>query len=53
MSSTDVLIYIDAISNKQSIFSSQIRTPSFPINWLSLVSTARSPIILLIEGTQI
>ena len=26
--------------------SSQIRTPSFPINWPSLVSTARSPIIL-------
>ena len=53
MSSTDVLIYVDVISNKQSIFSSQIRTPSFPINWLSLVSTTRSPIILLIEGTQI
>ena len=34
------------ISNKQSIFSSQICTPSFPINWPSLVSTARSPIIL-------
>ena len=32
--------------NKQSIFSSQIRTPSFSINWPSLVSTARSPIIL-------
>ena len=46
MSSTDVLIYVDVISNKQSIFSNQIRTPSFPINWLSLVSTARSPIIL-------
>ena len=46
MSSTDVLSYVDAISNKQSIFSSQIRTPSFPINWPSLVSTARSPIIL-------
>ena len=27
-------------------FSSQIRTPSFPINWPSLVSTARSPNIL-------
>ena len=27
-------------------FSSQIRTPSFSINWPSLVSTARSPIIL-------
>ena len=27
-------------------FSRQIRTPSFPINWPSLVSTARSPIIL-------
>ena len=46
MSSTDVLIYVDVMSNKQSIFSSQIRTPSFPINWPSLVSTARSPIIL-------
>ena len=46
MSSTDVLIYVDVISNKQSIFSSQIRTPSFPINWPSLVSTARSTIIL-------
>ena len=32
--------------NKQSIFSSQIRTPSFSINWPSLFSTARSPIIL-------
>ena len=28
MSSTDVLIYVDVTSNKQSIFSSQIRTPS-------------------------
>ena len=46
MSSTDVLIYVDVISNKQSIFSSQICTPSFSINWPSLVSTARSPIIL-------
>ena len=46
VSSTDVLIYVDVISNKQSIFSSQIRTPSFSINWPSLVSTARSPIIL-------
>ena len=48
VSSTDVLIYVAVISNKlkQSIFSSQIRTPSFPINWPSLVSTARSPIIL-------
>ena len=46
MLSTDVLIYVDVISNKQSIFSSQIRTPSFSINWPSLVSTARSPIIL-------
>ena len=46
MSSTDVLIYVDVISNKQSIFSRQIRTPSFPINWPSLVSTARSTIIL-------
>ena len=46
MSSTDVLIYVDVISNKQSIFSSQIRTLSFSINWPSLVSTARSPIIL-------
>ena len=46
MSSTDVLIYVDVISNKQSIFSNQIRTPSSPINWLSLVSTGRSPIIL-------
>ena len=46
MSSTDVLIYVDVISNKQSIFFNQIRTPSFPINWPSLVSTARSPIIL-------
>ena len=27
-------------------FFNQIRTPSFPINWPSLVSTARSPIIL-------
>ena len=42
VSSTDVLIYVDVISNKQSIFSSQIRTPSFPINWPSLISTARS-----------
>ena len=42
----DVLIYVDVISNKQSIFSSQIRTLSFPINWPSLVSTARSPIKL-------
>ena len=40
------MIYVDVISNKQSIFSSQICTPSFPINWRSLVSTARSPIIL-------
>ena len=32
--------------NKQSIFSSQIRTQTFSINWPSLVSTARSPIIL-------
>ena len=46
MSSTDVLIYVDVISNKQSIFSIQICTPSFPRNWPSLVSTARSPIIL-------
>ena len=46
VSSTDVLIYVDVISNKQSICSSQIRTPSFSINWPSLVSTARSPIIL-------
>ena len=48
MSSTDVLIYVDIISNKQSIFSShdQIRTPSFPINCPSLVSTAWSPVIL-------
>ena len=46
MSSINVLIYVDVISNKHSIFSSQIRTPSFPINWPSLVSTARSPIIL-------
>ena len=36
----DVLIYVDVMSNKQSIFSSQIRTPSFPINWPSLVSIA-------------
>ena len=47
----DVLIYVDVISNKQSIFSSQIRTLTFPINWPSLVSTARSPMILLIEET--
>ena len=49
VSSTDVLIHVDVISNKQSIFSSQIRTPSFSINWsslVSLVSTTRSPIIL-------
>ena len=50
MSSTDVLIYVDVISNKQSIFSSRIRTPSFPINWPSLwpslASIALSPIIL-------
>ena len=45
MSSTDVLIYVDVISNKQSIFFSQIRTRSFPINWPSLISTARSPVI--------
>ena len=31
---------------QQSIFSSHMRTPSFPRNWPSLVSTARSPIIL-------
>ena len=31
---------------QQSIFSSHIRTPSFPRHWPSLVSTARSPIIL-------
>ena len=36
MSSTDVLIYVDVIFNKLSIFSSQIFTPSFPINWPSL-----------------
>ena len=29
LASTDVLIYIDVISNKQSIFSSQIRMPSY------------------------
>ena len=46
MSSTDVLIYVDVISNKQSIFSSHIRTLSFPINWPSLVSIARTPNIL-------
>ena len=46
MSSTNVLIYVDVISNKQSIFSSQICTPSFSKNWPSLVSTAWSPIIL-------
>ena len=35
-------------TKQQSIFSShdQIRTPSLTINWPSLVSTARSPIIL-------
>ena len=31
---------------QQSIFSSHMRTPSFTRNWPSLVSTARSPIIL-------
>ena len=46
MSSTDVLIHVDVISNKQSIFSSEIRTPSFAINWPPLVSTARSPMLL-------
>ena len=46
MSSTDVLIYVDVVSNKQSSFSSQIHTPSFSINCPSLVSTARSLIIL-------
>ena len=46
MSSTDVLIHADVISTKQSIFSSQIRTPSFSINWPSLVSTAQSLIML-------
>ena len=46
MLSTDVLIYVDVISNKKSIFSSHIRTPSFPMNWPSLVTTALSPIIL-------
>ena len=46
MSSSDVLIYVDVISNKQSIFSSQIRTPLFPINWPYLVSTAQSSIVL-------
>ena len=46
LASTDVLIYVDLISHKQSLFSSQIHTPSFPINWPSLVSTAWSPIIL-------
>ena len=39
-------IYVDVISNKRSILSSQIHTPSFPINWPSLVSSAQSPIIL-------
>ena len=38
--------YVDVISNKQSIFSSHIRTLSFPINWPSLVATARSPNII-------
>ena len=33
---------ISVISNKQSIFSSQIHTLSFPINWPLLVSTALS-----------
>ena len=46
VSSTDVLIYVDVISNKHSSFSSQIHTPSFSINCPSLVSTARSLIIL-------
>ena len=46
MWSTDVLIYVDVISNKQSIFFNHIRTPSFPINWPSLVSTASSPNII-------
>ena len=31
---------------KQSMFSSEIRMPSFSINWPSLVSTALSPFIL-------
>ena len=33
-------------TNSAFVFSSQIRTPSFPINWPSLASTARSPNIL-------
>ena len=39
-------LYVDVISNRQFIFSNQISTPSFQIHWPSLVSTARSPIIL-------
>ena len=31
LASSDVRIYVDVISNKQSIFSSQIHMPSFPI----------------------
>ena len=50
MLSTDVLIYVDVISNITNstfvFFSSHICTPSFPINWPSLISTARSPNIL-------
>ena len=49
MSSTDVLIRSDLrwCYLQQTVhFSSQIRTPSFSINWPSLVSTGRSPIIL-------
>ena len=47
----------DVVSNKdsckQSILSGQIRTPSFAINWPSLVSTARSPIILWMDSDLI
>ena len=43
VSSTDVLIYVDVMSNKQSIFAGHIRMPSFPINWPSLVSTTVTP----------
>ena len=39
MSSANVLIYVDVISNKQSIISSEIRMSSSSINWPSLVST--------------
>ena len=45
LASADV-VYIDVISNKQSIFSSLIHMLSFPTNWPSLVSTTWSSYFL-------